>query len=130
MSAPLQRPRSSTPRSGAGWSAAISLVALGLLIALNRAPPAGLPPRRGALFAVAGLALGYLAGRARAGDARFRRAAVALALALVVVAGAVRADRWRRRPVCCMPMILTLVGAVLIMRPPAAEWFLTEETPS
>ena len=81
----------------------------------------------GTLFAVAGLALGYLAGRTRTGHTRFRRAAVGLALILVVMlalfiligGGGIL---W------VLPMILSLVGAVLVMRPAAQEWFPSQET--
>jgi hypothetical protein len=127
MSAPPQRPRLVSAAFWCWLAAAISLTTLGLLIALN---PANLPVffrGAGVLFAVAGMALGYLAGRTRTGHAGFRRAAVGFALALVVVlalfilvGGGV---------VWVLPMILTLVGAVLIMRPSAQEWFPSEATP-
>ena len=128
MSAPLQRPRLVSAAFWCWLVGAILLAALGLLLALN---PANLPVifrGAGGLFAVAGLALGFLAGRTRTGHAGFRRAAVGLALALVVVlalfilvggGGAL----W------VLPMILVLVGAVLIMRPSAQEWFPSEEQP-
>ena len=129
MSAPLQRPRLVSAAFWCWLATAILLAALGLLLVLN---PANLPVflrGAGALFAVAGLALGYLAGRARTGHAGFRRAAVGLALALAVLlalfilvgGGGVL---W------VLPMILDLVGAVLIMRPSAQEWFPSEKTPS
>ncbi|CRZ16299.1 hypothetical protein [Mycolicibacterium neworleansense] len=41
----------------------------------------------GALTALAGAGMAYLAGRARSGDARYRRAAIALSMAIVVVVG-------------------------------------------
>ena len=79
------------------------------------------------MLALAGLALGYLAGRTGRADA-FRRAAVGLAMALVVLlalfilvgGGGVL---W------VLPMILTLTGAVLIMRPSAQQWFPAEGKP-
>ena len=80
------------------------------------------------LFAVAGLALGYLAGRTRTGHAGFRRAAVGFALALVVVL-ALFILMSGGGVLWVLPMILTLAGAVLIMRPSAQEWFPSEETP-
>ena len=127
MSAPLQRPRLVSAAFWCWLVGAILLAALGLLLALN---PANLPVifrGAGGLFAVAGLALGFLAGRTRTGHAGFRRAAVGLALALVVVlalfilvGGGVL---W------VLPMIFTLIGAVLIMRPSAQKWFPSEEQP-
>jgi hypothetical protein len=107
--------------------AATSLVVLGALIALTRG---NLPPiYRGAgiIFAVAGLALGYLAGRTRTGHARLRRAAVGLAIALVVLLALF--TLMTGGVLWLIPMILTMVGAVLIMRPSAQGWFHTEETP-
>ena len=51
--------------------AAISLALLGLLMALTRANLPTFFRGAGILFAVAGFALGYLAGRTRAGHARY-----------------------------------------------------------
>ena len=107
--------------------AAVSLVVLGMLMALTRG---NLPPvfrGAGILFAVAGLALGYLAGRTRAGHARMRRAAVGLALALVVLLALF--TLMTGGVLWLIPMILTMVGAVLIMRPSAQDWFHLGETP-
>ena len=107
--------------------AAISLVVLGMLMALTRG---NLPPvfrGAGILFAVAGLALGYLAGRTRAGHAGLRRAAVGLALALVVLLALF--TLMTGGVLWLIPMILTMVGAVLIMRPSAQDWFHPGEKP-
>ncbi len=79
------------------------------------------------MFALAGLALGYLAGRTRAGHARLRRAAVGLSLALVVLLALF--TLMTGGILWLIPMILTMVGAVLIMRPSAQDWFHTQETP-
>ncbi len=126
MSAPSQRPRIVNAAFWCWLAAAFLLAALGLLLALNKAPLPVFIRGAAALFAVAGLALGYLAGRTRTGHARYRRAAVALALALVVLlalfmligGGGVL---W------VLPMILALVGAILVMRPSAQEWFPSED---
>lgn len=128
MSAPLQRPRIVSAAFWCWLVAAVMLAALGLLLALNKAQIAIFLRGAAALFVVAGLALGYLAGRTRTGHTRYRRAAVGLALALVVLlamfiligGGGVL---W------VLPMILTLVGAILVMRPSAQEWFPSEEKP-
>ncbi len=106
--------------------AAISLVVLGMLMALTRG---NLPPvYRGAgiLFAVAGLGLGYLAGRTRTGNTRMRRAGVGLAFALVVLLALF--TLMTGGVLWLIPMILTMVGAVLVMRPAAQDWFHAEET--
>ena len=127
MSAPLQRPRLVSAAFWCWLAAATLLAALGLLVALNQADLPAFFRGAGALFAVGGLALGFLAGRTRTGHAGFRRAAVGLALALVVVlalfiliGGGVL---W------VLPMILTLAGAMLIMRPSAQDWFPSEGQP-
>lgn len=107
--------------------AAISLVLLGLLMAATRGNLPAVYRGAGIIFAVAGLALGYLTGRTRAGNAGLRRAAVGLALALAVLLAVFTlltgGILW------LIPMILTMVGAVLIMRPSAQDWFHGEETP-
>ncbi len=79
----------------------------------------------GGLFALSGLGLGYLAGQARLGRKRFRRAAVALSLAIVVILALF--TLMSRGPVWLVVMIVTMVGAVLMMRPSAQEWFDQEE---
>src|SRR5258707_14681083 len=93
MTAPLPVP-SSRPRivDAAFWLWLISsilLVSFGMLLAFSQNNPPTLVRGAGALFAVSGLALGYLAGRARMGDAGFRRAAVGLALTLRLLLAAV-----------------------------------------
>jgi hypothetical protein len=107
--------------------AAISLVVLGLLITVARGNLPALLRGAGIMFALAGLALGYLAGRTRAGHARLRRAAVGLSLALVVLLALF--TLMTGGILWLIPMILTMVGAVLIMRPSAQDWFHTQETP-
>ena len=128
MSAPVpERPRIVDAVFWLWLLAAVSLVVLGMLMALTRG---NLPPvfrGAGILFAVAGLALGYLAGRTRAGHARMRRAAVGLALALVVLLALF--TLMTGGVLWLIPMILTMVGAVLIMRPSAQDWFHLGETP-
>jgi hypothetical protein len=107
--------------------AAIALVVLGMLMALTRG---NLPPvfrGAGIMFAVAGLALGYLAGRTRAGHARMRRAAVGLALALGVLLALF--TLMTGGVLWLIPMILTMGATVLIMRPSAQDWFHPGETP-
>jgi fatty acid desaturase len=94
------------------------------LLALSRNNVPTFVRGAGALFVVAGLALAYLAGRTRARHAGFRRATLGLALALVVllaifslIGGGI---------VWLLIMILSMVGAVLVTRPAAQDWFDTE----
>jgi peptidoglycan/LPS O-acetylase OafA/YrhL len=121
MTAPESRPRVVTAGFWCWAAASVLLVAFGLLLALSPDDLQTVVRGMGALFAASGLGLGYLAGKARLGAARFRRAAIALALAIVVVLALFAL--YSRGPVWLLVMILTMVGAVLMMRPPAQEWF-------
>lgn len=126
MTAAQPRPRVVSAGFWCWAAAAVLLVAFGLLLAFS---PDSLPTLfrgMGVLFAASGLGLGFLAGRARLGDERFRRAALALALAIVVVLALFAL--YSRGPVWLLMMILTMVGAVLMMRPPAQAWFAEEES--
>ncbi|WP_099038156.1 hypothetical protein [Mycobacterium neglectum] len=125
MTAPQSRPRVVSAGFWCWAAASVLLVAFGLLLAFS---PESLPTLfrgMGALFAASGLGLGFLAGRARLGDASFRRAAIALSLAVVVILALFAL--YSRGPVWLLIMILTMVGAVLMMRPPAQQWFDNEE---
>jgi peptidoglycan/LPS O-acetylase OafA/YrhL len=126
MTAPHPRPRVVSAGFWCWAAAAVLLVAFGLLLAFS---PDSLPTLfrgMGVLFAATGLGLGFLAGRARLGDERFRRAAIALSLAIVIVLALFAL--YSRGPVWLLMMILTMVGAVLMMRPPAQTWFADEES--
>ncbi|HZA10828.1 hypothetical protein [Mycobacterium sp.] len=111
------------------WLAAAALLVLGgLLIATltdSRAP--GFFRGAGAVFAVSGLALGYLAGRTRRGDKRFRRATVALTLALTVLltlfALYTMGFLW------LLIIVALITGTTLATRAAATEWFDTAEQP-
>ena len=76
----------------------------------------------GAITAVAGAAMAFCAGRARRGDNRFRRAAVALSMAVVIVVGllALLGVAQLLSLVALLPLI---AGTVSITRPPAQSWF-------
>jgi hypothetical protein len=127
MTVPQPRPRVVTAAFWCWVVSAVALVGLGLLLALSRSNVPVFFRGAGALFVVGGLALGYLAGRANAGHRALRRAAVGLALALVVLLALfclmTQGALW------LIPMILTMVGAVLMLRPTAQEWFDGEEAP-
>lgn len=71
---------------------------------------------------VAGGGLGFLVGRTRAGDPRFRRATVALGLAIVVLVGlaAVFAGIHLLSLLAMLPII---VGTLMLTRPAATAWF-------
>lgn len=126
MSAPVPaRPRIVEAVFWLWLLAAISLVVLGMLMALTKGNLPVLFRGAGILFAVSGLALGYFAGRTRAGNTRMRRAGVGLALALVVLLALF--TLMTGGVLWLIPMILTMVGAVLVMRPSAQVWFHPEE---
>jgi peptidoglycan/LPS O-acetylase OafA/YrhL len=126
MTAPQPRPRVVTVAFWCWVVASVLLVAFGMLLALSSQDLPVLFRGAGALFALSGLGLGYLSGRARLGQPRFRRAAVALALAIVVILALFAL--MSRGPVWLLVMIVTMVGAVLMMRPSAQDWFDREET--
>ena len=121
MTAAPSRPRVVTAAFWCWVVASVLLVAFGLLLAFSRDELPILFRGAGVLFALSGLGLGYLSGRARLGHTRFRRAAVALALAVVLILALFAL--MSRGPVWLLVMILTMVGAVLMMRPSAQDWF-------
>jgi peptidoglycan/LPS O-acetylase OafA/YrhL len=125
MSGPSPAPPS-RPRivEGAFWLwlvASIMLVSFGLLQATSRGDIPVFLRGAGVIWILAGAAMGYLAGRTRRGDPRFRRAAVALSLAVVLLLAlfSVMTLGW----IWLVIMILTMVAAALVMRPSAAAWF-------
>ncbi|WP_193044470.1 hypothetical protein [Mycolicibacterium baixiangningiae] len=75
----------------------------------------------GAVLAGAGLA--FVAGRARRGDAKFRRATVALALAIAVVLVMLAAGAGVGQPMTLLALLPIVVGTVLLTRRSAAGWF-------
>jgi uncharacterized BrkB/YihY/UPF0761 family membrane protein len=78
----------------------------------------------GILFMLSAVALAWLARRALRRDPRFRRAAVALALATVlVVAIASVFGGFVLAPLALVPII---VGTVLLSRPAVVEWYAGE----
>lgn len=76
----------------------------------------------GVITAVAGAAMAFSAGRARRGDNRFRRAAVALSMATVVVVG-VLALLGVAQLLSLVALLPLIAGTVSITRPDAQSWF-------
>ena len=78
----------------------------------------------GVLCLAVGFALSFLAGRARHGDARFRRALVWLAVAIVVLIFllALLAPFSIELP-ALFGVVPVALGATLFMRPGAQDWF-------
>ena len=119
MTAPQSRPRVVTAAFWCWVVAAVLLVGLGLLLALNAADLPIFLRSAGGFMVVAGLALGFFARQALTGNRAFRRAAIGFALALVVVQ-ALFILLGSGGILWVLPMILTLTGAILITRPSAA----------
>lgn len=70
------------------WLVASVLLIVGGMIAASVSLPgldSALFRGTGVLIALAGLAMAFLAGRSRSGDPRYRRAAIALSLAILVI---------------------------------------------
>ncbi|MUL76720.1 hypothetical protein [Mycolicibacterium sp. CBMA 226] len=118
------RPQSVTVAFWCWVVAAVLLMVGGMLTATAEVPPAyrTLVVGFGVITAVAGAAMAFSAGRARAGDSRFRRAAVALSMAIVIIVGllALLGVAQLLSLVALLPLI---GGAVAITRPPAQTWF-------
>lgn len=74
----------------------------------------------------AAVALAFLAGRARRGDARFRLATLGMAFAIVVVVGLLAAGVGVAQPLILLSLLPVLVGAVLLTLPAARIWYESE----
>jgi hypothetical protein len=75
----------------------------------------------GVITALAGAGLAFLAGRSRTGDTRFRRAALALALTIVVLV-ALCAVFGVVHVLTLVGLIPLIAGTVLMTRPAASAW--------
>jgi hypothetical protein len=124
MTSAEPRPRSVDVAFYAWTAAGIVLVLLGMILVTSNVPMffRGV----GFILMIVGLAQAYLGSRARGGDKRFRRAAIALALTfsvlLIVLVFIYVRLLW------LLPMILLMVGAYGASRPSADEWFDAVET--
>lgn len=128
MTAPLPVP-SNRPRlvDAAFWVwllAAVMLVAFGLLLATSGGNVAVFYRGFGILFALAGCALGFAAGRIRNGHRGFRRAAIGLSLGLVALLALFSLST--RGLVWLLIMIAVMVAVVLVTRPAAQAWYESE----
>ncbi|MEV0668640.1 hypothetical protein [Mycobacterium sp. NPDC050441] len=111
----MSSPSSPSRRATIGFSCwlvgSVLLIVGGLIAAFASWPSAESTLFRGVgvLTALAGAGMAYLAGRSRSGDARHRRAAVALSMAIVVVVGLIAA--FSLAPV----HILTLLALLMLI---------------
>jgi hypothetical protein len=116
MTAPQPRPRVVTAAFWC-WVVASFLLLLGGLIAASLNMPVAFRGA-GVVFALAGAALAFLAGRSRGGDRRFRRAALALALTIVVLV-ALAALLRLANGITLLAVFPLVAATVLITRPGA-----------
>jgi hypothetical protein len=117
MTAPQPRPRVVTAAFWC-WVVGSFLLMLGGLIAASLNVPAVFRGA-GVVFALAGAGMAFLAGRTRTGDTRYRRAAIALALTLVVLV-AVAALVGLTNGITLLGVLPLVAGTVLMTRPGAA----------
>ncbi|BBY59187.1 hypothetical protein [Mycolicibacterium sarraceniae] len=127
MTATQPRPRVVSMAFWCWLSAAILLLLGGLLTLFSHGPVPVFFRGAGVLWIVSGALLSYLAGRARSGDTRFRRAAVALSIALAVLLALFSV--MTRGLVWLVVLVLVTVAAVLVIRPSAQEWYQPEDSP-
>src|SRR3954451_19225142 len=120
MTAPQPRPRAVTAAFWCWVVASVLLIVGGLIAASVSALPI-VYRGGGVITALAGAGMSFLAGRTRNGDTRFRRAAIALSLVIVVLV-AVAAVLGGAVHVLTLVAVLPLIaGTVLITRPGAAS---------
>jgi hypothetical protein len=74
----------------------------------------------GIITALAGAGMAYLAGRSRSGDTRYRRAAIALSLGIVVLV-AIAAVLGGAVHVLTLLAVLPLIAGTVLMTRPAAS---------
>ena len=82
----------------------------------------------GVLFAATGLGLAFLAVRTRNRDARFRRAVLGLALAIVVLAGGAAVFSGAHI-LALLSLLPIIVGVLLLNRHDAIAWFAAPVLP-
>lgn len=124
MTATQPRPRLVSIAFWCWLAGSIVLMLGGLLLAFSNGPVPVFFRGAGVLWIVAGALLSYIAGRTRGGDTRFRRAAVALSIALAILLALFSVMTGGL--VWLFALVLVLVPAVLIMRPAAQEWYTPE----
>jgi peptidoglycan/LPS O-acetylase OafA/YrhL len=127
MTATEPRPRIVSIAFWCWLAAAILLILGGLLLVFSQGPAPVFFRGAGALWIVSGALLSYLAGRARGGDTRFRRAAVALSIALALLLALFSV--MTSGLVWLFVLVLVIVAAVLILRPSAQQWYTPTDSP-
>jgi hypothetical protein len=118
MTAPQSRPRVVSAAFWC-WVAASFLLLLGGVIAASLDVPVVFRGA-GVIFALAGAALAFLSGRSRDGNSPFRRAALGLALAVVVLV-ALAGLFGLANGITLLAVFPLVAGTVLITRPSASS---------
>jgi hypothetical protein len=117
MTAPQSRPRIVNAAFWCWAVASLLLIVGGLFAAFVPLPP--VYRGSGAITAIAGAGMAYLAGRSRDGDTRFRRAAIVLSLTIIVLV-ALSALFGVVHILTLIAVLPLVAGTVLITRPAAA----------
>jgi hypothetical protein len=120
MSAPSPRPRAVSAAFWCWLGAAMLLIVGGLIAASVHLPV--IYRGAGIITVIAGAGMAFLAGRSRSGDNRFRRAAVAFSLAIVVLVALVSLFGVVHI-LTLIGVILLIVGTVLMTRPSTTAWY-------
>ena len=119
MTAPQSRPRVVTAAFWC-WVVASMLLIVGGLIAASVAALPMVYRGGGVVTVLAGAGMAFLAGRTRSGDTRYRRAAVALSLAIVVLVAIVSVLGGAVHVLTLLAVLPLIAGTVLITRPAAS----------
>jgi len=119
MTAPQSRPRVVTAAFWCWVAAALMLMVGGMIAASVSALPM-VYRGGGVITALAGAGMAYLAGRSRSGDTRYRRAAIALSLVIVVLV-AIAAVLGGAVHVLTLLAVLPLIAGTVLMTRPAAS---------
>jgi hypothetical protein len=120
MTAPQSRPRVVTAAFWC-WVAASVLLIVGGLIAASVSELPMVYRGAGVLTVVAGVGMAFLAGRTRSGDTRYRRAAIALSLAIVVLVAIMSVLGGAIHFLTLLGVLPLIAGTVLITRPSASS---------
>ena len=127
MTATEPRPRIVSIAFWCWLAASILLILGGLLLVFSTGPAPVFFRGAGVVWIVSGAVLSYLAGRARGGDTRFRRAAVALSIALTLLLALFSV--MSNGLVWLFVLVLVIVAAVLMLRPAAQQWYAPTDSP-
>jgi peptidoglycan/LPS O-acetylase OafA/YrhL len=120
MTAPQSRPRAVTAAFWCWVVASIMLIVGGLIAATVTALPA-VYRGGGVITALAGAGMALLAGRSRSEDTRYRRAAIALSVVIVVLVAIVAVLGGAVHVLTMLAVLPLIAGTVLITRPAASS---------